>query len=133
MEGLKDLSVKLIELKEKVYDINQEIRAVEEQIIELMGANDEGTRTIQMDGMSLSTVGKINRTIDNNKLREIWNELPEFVRKEVFKMKPTIDMKNYRALRDMDEGLWYKVSGAIVSKPGKTTVAIKIFGDDDGK
>ena len=131
MDEIKKLTVKLIELKERSYDINEEIRKVEGKIIDLMGHNTEGTRTIQMDGMSISTVGKVTRTVDQKKLKDIWANLPEFVRKDVIKFKPTINLANYRELRNIDEELWYQLNTAIVSKPAKTAVSIKIFEGDE--
>lgn len=131
IQTLQKIAEEIIELKEHIYDLNQNLKELEMQAIAIVGHNTEGSRTVPLDGMSVQTVGKVTRTINPNKLKEIWNEIPDNVRKACIKFKPTLDLKNYRDLRQYDEQLWYKLADAIIAKPAKTAVNIKMMKEEE--
>ena len=124
---LEEKATNVLEIKEKIAGLQQEIVELECQIIDLVGFNTEGTKTVQLDHLSVSTIGKNNRTLNPTKLEEIWPELSQEVRASCIKLKPNLDLKNYRALRNLDDQAWYKLSEAIISKPAKTAVQIKVL------
>ena len=98
---------------------------IEERLINLLGDKDEGTSTHKLDGFTVKFTARINRKIDENRIAQTLNDLPEDCRQViVYKTVPTLDLKGVRWLQDNRPEEYAQLSEALEVKRGKTTVEI---------
>ncbi len=96
---------------------------IEEQIVELTGCREEGSKTHDAGNYKVSVTGKLNRNLDAAKWEEIKDRVPEALRPVDY--KPTLDTKGLRYLENNEPEVARVVSEAIETKPGKTAVEVK--------
>lgn len=118
MQNLNELCKHLAELKEKEGACRR-MRITAEQV--LLGAISddkkklEGSTTITTDGYKIKTTAKLSYKLDY----EAYISLHLLPQDEFVILKPTIDLKKYRAI---DEGI---TSECVTIKPQKTAVTIE--------
>jgi hypothetical protein len=106
------------------YAIEQR-RIVEAQLIELIGATDEGTTTQETDHFKVKTVGKLTRSIDGDLIQADWHHLPQAI-KDCVKWKPQVDIKALRTLDSLHDDLQSQLAKYLTTKPAKTSIIIEI-------
>lgn len=99
---------------------NAERIAIEQQILQLMPAKDEGTVTES----GVSVTYKLTRTLDTQGLRSDWNALPPRAQ-AALRWKAELDTSAYRSLQAEDDIASNVLARYITSKPAKPTIAIK--------
>ena len=98
--------------------------AIENKIIELYPAKEEGAMTIHTAlGSSITLVGKVTYKVDIEKLTTLTSSWPVDIRP--IKTKVEADETKLKALRSDVPELWAKIADAIETKPAKTGVTIK--------
>ena len=98
--------------------------AIENKIIELYPAKEEGAMTIHTAlGSSITLVGKVTYKVDIEKLTALTSSWPVDIRP--IKTKVEADETKLKALRSDVPELWAKIADAIETKPAKTGVTIK--------
>ena len=98
--------------------------AIEQKIIELHPAKEEGALTIHTAlGSSITLVGKVTYKVDIDKLTALTGSWPVDIRP--IKTKIEADETKLKALRSDVPELWAKIADAIETKPAKTGVSIK--------
>jgi hypothetical protein len=98
--------------------------AIEQKIIDLYPAKEEGAMTIHTAlGSSITLVGKISYKVDIDKLTVLTSSWPVDIRP--IKTKVEADETKLKALRNDVPELWAKIADAIETKPAKTGVTIK--------
>lgn len=115
MDKLKEL----YEVKEQINKLNKKRIEIEESI-----RNDfsEGTETIEDNDFQLKITGKLNVSIDKEKLIEIATKNNLLDKLEYyFRWKPEIEMKNWKNGGEKELLL---LSGAITKKPAKLSFVI---------
>lgn len=99
-------------------------RDLEDQLRESLKVSDDldGTQTERHGSATIKITGRINRTIDSDKLQELAAEagLTDHLR-HLFRWKPSIDMKAWKAA---DENITAPLASAITAKPGRPSVSI---------
>lgn len=86
---------RLDELKSRELDLRKKLFAG------AFPAPVEGTQRITLtDGTILKGNMRLNRKIDPEALQKV--DIPEEIKARVVKMKPELDLKNYRTMRDED-------------------------------
>ena len=103
-----------------------ELDAVKAELIELVGIKDEGSQSFSVDNFKITTNQTINRTCDQNIVRQLIDEVSEDVHKNIFEYKASLNLKNYRALHDMNPTLAAQIDSAITSRAGKPSVKVEI-------
>src|SRR5699024_11717284 len=79
--------------------------------------NFEGTETAEPEGYTIKITGKINRTVDGDKLQELANEAGLFDHlQRLFKWKPSLNMA---AWKNADASITGPLASAITSKSGR--------------
>lgn len=100
-------------------------RRFEDEMLSLIGVakNMEGTETAEPDGYIIKITGKINRTVDGDKLQELANEAGLFDHlQRLFKWKPSLNMA---AWKNADASITGPLASAISSKPGRASFKIE--------
>ncbi|CAB4131938.1 hypothetical protein UFOVP137_42 [uncultured Caudovirales phage] len=121
---LEQLVDELIGAKAAEGAANKRRVAIEEQIIKLVGAKEEGATTTELDnGFKITITGKVSYSADMEKLQEICAKMPEEMRP--IKTKIELDATGCKYLRANEPVIWAKLSRAITIKPAKTSVEVK--------
>ena len=99
-------------------------RAIEDQLVKTLGisADLDCTKTVHVDGYTVKIVGRVNRTVDGNRLQELAREngLEEYVF-AMFRWKPEINASAWKAT---GENVTRILSGAVTAKPGRPSFTI---------
>lgn len=98
---------------------------VEAQIVAVVGVKDEGVTSVEDDQFKVKTTGKVTRSVDTDAIQDVWEVLPEEVKK-CFKWEAKLNTKEYRALCSMREDLAPHLNKYITSKPAKPSISIEL-------
>jgi len=97
---------------------------IEEQIVAITGAKEEGAATHELaNGMKLTVTGKLTYSADVALLVQLAGALPEAMRP--IKMEPKLDETGAKYLRNNEPEVWNMIAPAITIKPAKTSISIK--------
>jgi hypothetical protein len=118
------LAEQLIAAKHAEQQANEARVEIEQEIIALLGAREEGSSTHQLgNGMKLTITGKMTYSADMELLMQLCNYLPENMRP--IKVEPKLDDTGAKYLRNNEPEIWQTIAPAITIKPAKTSVTIK--------
>lgn len=103
---------------------NKQRVAIEEQLIAVLGAKDEGAQTHELsNGLKVTITGKLTYKADMAVLLQLAKALPESLRP--IKSEPKLDETGAKYLRANEPEIWAMIAPAITVAPAKTSVAIK--------
>jgi len=97
----------------------------ESGLVSQLWMRDDGAKTHKLDGYKVTITGRINRTIDPEKLQEL--DLPPGM--VPVKYRPEIDMGKMRSLRENHPIDYLKFSACMIATPGKPSVSVKKLED----
>lgn len=97
---------------------------IEQDIINLVGVQDEGTTNRETSQFKVKTVGKLTRSLDEKAIQADWDNLPDAIKKCI-KWKPSLDTKSLRALESMREDLLPTVAHYTTTKPAKPSISVE--------
>ena len=119
---------KLIAAKAAEAEANKARVAIEQEIIDLLGAKEEGAETHALSsGVKVTITGKISYSVSAD-------DMDAFVAKcakldaavAPLKTVTTIDETKAKKIRATDPKAWRCIGGMITTKAAKTAVAIKV-------
>lgn len=120
----EQLAQDLIAAKAAEAAANKARVAIEEQLIEVLGAKPEGAVTHELsNGLKITITGKMTYKADMAALMAICGNLPESYRP--IKMEPKLDETGAKFLRNNEPEIWAVLAKAITITPAKTAVTIK--------
>lgn len=122
------LAAALEEAKEREAAAAQYRKQIEEHIVTTLGCKEEGSSSFKGERYKLVTVGKINRSVDIEKLQEIWEQLPDTAR-SVLRYKPEVVKKEFDAIQKYQPEVYQLIAQAVTEKPGKPQVTFKRIED----
>lgn len=125
-DRIQHKALQLMEKTDILRNAQLELDAVKSELIDLVGIKEEGSQSFNVDNFKITTNQTINRTCDQNIVRQLLDELSEDVHKNIFEYKASLNLKNYRALHDMNPTLAAQVDRAITSRAGKPSVKVEI-------
>lgn len=96
--------------------------AIEAQIIALIPAPADGEGTVKQDDLTITF--KTNRTVDTGALQSAWDGLNANGQK-AFTWKAGLDLKQYRAIQDLDPTAFGQLAAFVTSKPAKPAITLK--------
>jgi hypothetical protein len=99
-------------------------RAVEERLLPLVQAQEEGTVTEKLEGLKVSVTYKIDRKVDAEAVQNAWNTLPPIVQ-DAFSWKPELVLKQARALEAANPEAYKTLAQFITAKPAKPSVKVE--------
>jgi len=123
--NLSEYAQAWLEAKKAEADATKRRRDLEDEMLILIGVaeNMEGTETAEADGYVIKITGKINRTVDGDKLQELANEAGLFDHlQRLFKWKPSLNMA---AWKNADASITGPLASAITAKPGRSSFKIE--------
>ncbi|WP_422460290.1 DUF7173 family protein [Endozoicomonas sp. ALB115] len=124
--GLLDrLAYELEEAKRQEAEARNARVAIEEQILTHVGVKEEGSATVKSDYYKVTTTGGMTRTLNGKKWAEINGQLPNEVVQNVVRLKPELDTRQFKALKDLNPQQYAIVAQAVTSKPRKASVKIE--------
>ena len=82
----------------------------------------EGSITDADHGITVSY--KLTRAVDSEGVQQIWNDLSANAQK-AFKVKFDLDLKQYRAIQDLDPKSFTELAKFVTSKPAKPSISMK--------
>ena len=123
-DDLNELAAMWLTAKEAEREAVEERRRIEDRIKSLAGVAEtlDGTETVDPDRYTIKIVGRIDRTVDSDKLQELAAEhgLSEHL-SSLFRWKPEINMAVWKAT---DEAITKPLAAAITAKPGRPSFTI---------
>lgn len=97
--------------------------ALEEELIELVGAKKEGAQTHEIGDFKVTITGRINRKIDWAIFdKDIASKIPESL--HPVKVKRELDDTGVRYIENNEPQLYKILAKALTVKPAKTSVTI---------
>lgn len=128
-ERIDVLADLLISLQEEEREVKARIDDAKAKLIELCGIKEEGSQSFHTDAYKITTQQNIVRTLDAGAVRAMRDRVPESTYENVFTWKPSLDLKNYKALKEMAPNLASIVDEAVTSKPAKAGVKVEVKGE----
>lgn len=126
MSGTGALCAQWMYYKEAEKDAQEKRRKLEDKMLSLLGLPEvfDGTQNCEAPGFKIKLVGRMNRTIDADRLQEIAaeNGLTEHL-SSLFRWKPEINAALWKAA---DKAITDSLLGAITTKPGRPSFSIDI-------
>ena len=123
MEQIDMLALKWSIAKQKEDAAREERVSVEQEIIALHPAREEGSETFATPmGVKISLTGKLTYKADLAKLQEITANWPEEARP--IKTEVKADESILKALREHSPDAWRQISPAVTVTPAKTGVKV---------
>jgi hypothetical protein len=100
----------------------QDRLAIEAKMVALFAkpASGEGTHNDE----EFSITWKLNRTVDTDKLTAAYDQLPINAQR-AFRWKAEVELKNLRALSELDPVAYSAAAQFITSKPAKPSITLK--------
>lgn len=121
---LDQLSQQWLEYKAQEDQARDNRVAIEQQILALHAAPEEGSESFATDnGARITVTGKLSYKVDVERLIGLTATWPESARP--FIKKVVVDETKLKAIRRETPKLWTLISPAIETKPAKTGVTIR--------
>ena len=123
MDAMDELAIKWSIAKQKEDAARDERVAIEQKIIELHPAREEGSETFATpNGVKISLTGKLSYKADLDKLVAITATWPEEARP--IKTEIKADESILKALREHSPDAWRQIAPAVTVTPAKTGVKV---------
>lgn len=97
----------------------------ERDLIAEIGHKPEGTFSLVLGEYKVTTTGKINRTINADRWSDVAAELPAPIANRLVSMKPHLNVRELKFMRNNEPSIYQLVSQAITSKPAKTSLKVE--------
>lgn len=122
---IEQLAQQLVAAKAAENAANKQRVAIEEQIVSMLGAREEGSATTELDnGLKLTVTGKMTYKADMLLLTSLCQNLPEALRP--IKTEVKLDETGAKYLRNNEPEVWAQIAPAITITPAKTAVSVKV-------
>lgn len=118
------LAAELVWAKEQEEKAREERIAIESALIECLGQKDEGSKTHTVGQWAVTITAKINRSMDWKQWDQVSLKVPQNI--WPVKVKPELDLKGLRWLKENEPEIYGMVSSCVTSKPAKTAVSVKL-------
>ena len=123
MEAIELLASKWSDAKQKEDAARDERVGIEEQILALNPAREEGSETITTpSGVKITTTGKLTYKVDIDKLTALTGSWP--IEARPIKTEIKADESKLKAIRAEAPDAWALIAGAITVTPAKTGVKV---------
>ena len=122
------LAFELAKAKQREVDAREARVKIEEDIIEAIGAKEEGATSQAGNFFKVTTTGKLTRKLDDKAFNQIAGQLGEHA---PVKTTVSLDVRKLKTLA-VDEPALYQLmcQTCIETKPAKTSVAVVEVSDD---
>lgn len=121
---LPELLAALISAKAEEKRLTEQRKSLEGAILALLPTQEEGTHTQAVGAAKLTATYKINRTVSAAVMHD-WTNLTEAAQK-AFRFKPELDLKNYRALKELNPTAYIEASQFVTAKPATPSLSVEV-------
>ena len=119
-----DLAVYQVEQAKAALDAARlQLAYAEDYLIALVGCKPEGSQTAKTDFYKVTTTGRMNRKVEEARLAEVQDRVPQELFEAVFPYKPSLSVTGLRKAQQSD--YWPAIAAAITTTPGKPGVKIE--------
>lgn len=123
MEAIELLAAKWSNAKQKEEAARDERVAIEQQILAISPAREEGSQTITTpSGVKITTTGKLTYKVDIDKLTALTGSWP--IEARPIKTEIKADESKLKVIRAEAPDAWALIAGAITVTPAKTGVKV---------
>lgn len=120
-----EIAQDLYEARQVEREANERRVELEEELIALVGAREEGSKTHTIGDFKITITGKLNRKIDWEIFDDsIASQIPESL--QPVKIKRELDETGVKYLANNEPQLYKLLSKALTIKPAKTAVTITL-------
>ena len=109
-----------IEAKREETQANKKRVGIEDELVALLGAKDEGSETHNIDDFKIAITGRLNRKVD----WDVFDKLAIPIDMQPVKVKRELDLKGLRYLEDNEPSTYKKLAKAMTVEPAKTSVTV---------
>ena len=120
-QQLSILISQLREAKQVEAKANQTRVEIEQQIVALFPPQS-GEATVKQDDLTITY--KTTRSVDSACVQQAWNDMTS-TSQTAFKVKFDLDLKQYRAISELDAASAAIINRFITSKPAKPSITLK--------
>lgn len=124
MSNIEALAADWIETKKAINAAQKKLLAIDNQLIEALGAQEEGAETHEVGDLKVVITGKLTRTLDPIAWDSVKNRIDHAMWPVATKV--AIDLKGVRYLQNNEPDIWKQINTAFTTKPAKTAVAVKV-------
>lgn len=122
----EDVAADLLAARKMREEANKLVLEMEQELIDILGAPDEGSKTHRLAGYKVEIKGVINRKVDWDTFDTIAAEIE---RQEAFfhtpvKIKRELDETELKRLFREQPGVYARLAKGITATPGKTGVTV---------
>lgn len=121
MNQLAKLIAELKQAKQHEKEANNYRIGLELQIVALFPPQT-GEATVKQDDLTITY--KTTRAVDSEGVQQAWNQLSANAQK-AFKVKFDLDLKQYRAINELDADTAQIINQFVTSKPAKPSITLK--------
>lgn len=114
------IAAEWIEAKKAEIKANKDRVDLEDELIALLGAKEEGSETHNIDDFKIAITGRLNRKVD----WDVFDKLGIPVDLQPVKIKRELDLKGLRYLEDNEPSIYKKLAKAMTVEPAKTSVTV---------
>lgn len=123
MKTIDELAIEWSIAKQKEEAARDERVAIEQDILALNPAREEGSETFSTpNGVKITTTGKLTYKADLNKLLEITQAWPSDAKP--IKTEVKVDETKLKVIRSESPTIWAQIAAAITVTPAKTGIKI---------
>lgn len=126
-EKINELAQAYQVLKEQESHLKVEMQTISDQLVELVGTKEEGSVSAKTDAFKVTVTGKLNRSLDADKVQALASTLPAPLYNRLFKFKPSLDLKEMRYVQNNEPDFWAHIAPAITAKPGKPSLKVEMI------
>jgi len=120
-----EIAEELFEARQIEREANERRVQLEEELIAIVGAREEGSKTHTIGNFKVTVTGKLNRKIDWDVFdSSIASQIPESL--QPVKIKRELDETGVKYLANNEPQLYKLLSKALTIKPAKTAVTITL-------
>jgi hypothetical protein len=119
---LAELRAAWLAAKQQEHAAAEERRLIEEAMLAHLPNKREGIVTDKDHGITVTF--KLNRKVDTEALQAKWHQLTENAQR-AFRWKAEVDMRQLKAISDLDEAASAYISQFITTSPAKPAFSIK--------
>ncbi len=98
---------------------------IEGQLIEALGAKEEGAQTHEIGDYKVTLTGKLTRSMDADLWLELRADIPESLWPVNAKVVYSPDKAGMAYLQENETKAWRKIADAFTTKPAKTSIMVK--------
>ena len=121
--ALAGLARSWLEAKNAEREANERRVLIEQEIIQIIGAKEEGRQTHSLDAYKITVIGKLTYKAEFEPLHELTEQWPEQF--QVVKYEPKLDEPKIRKIREMRPDLYRQIAQHLTVKPAKTGITVE--------